>query len=196
VPVRVVLLVAVCLFAALPCVAAPAPFPKTNLPAAEVVFDATTQERARLVAAYLRSRGFAQTLAESADVKDCLAHLKTVEERRDWLRGRMRVTYDGKLIRVRLEHPSAALAALRRVTGHLVAPNHEASDEPQFQQVRMILAVLRREQLADRLEQMRRGGGKATAEEMEEMAAQAGRYEIEANPLKLHAAPLAVARRR
>jgi hypothetical protein len=196
VTVRVLLLIVVCSIAALPCAAAPAPFPRANPPAAEVVFDATTPERARLVAAYLRSWGFAQTLADSAAGKEHLAHLKTFEQRRDWFRDRLRVTSDGKLIRVRLEHRSGAMAALRRVTGQLVSPPADPDEDPRLRQMVVVVAAMRRMELANQMEQLRRGPRKLTAEEMEVLAAQLGRYEIEANPLKLHAAPRDVGRRR
>jgi hypothetical protein len=181
-------------FSAQPCAAAPAPFPRTHESAAEVVFDAATAERARLIAAYLRSWGFSQALANSPAVTEHLRQLNTMQQRRDWFRDRLRVTHEGNLIRVRLEHRSAPLVPLRLLTGQLVSPPEEPDDGPQAKAVRVLLAAIRRRDLAELQERMQRSADKATAEEMEVLASQAGRYEVEAEPLKLHAAPRSVGR--
>jgi hypothetical protein len=175
-------------------VAAPAPLPRTHLPAAEAVFDAKDRDRARMVAAYLRSSLFAETLAESADVADHLTNLPSDEDRRDWVRSRLRVTADGELIRVRLEHPSSALATLAKLTDRLVAV--DLSVDEKRRSFRLREAKASRHEYETWVKYVRQGYYKLSAEELEEKAAATGRYEIVAEPLKLYGTPRDVGRGR
>ena len=99
------------------CCAAPAPFPKPES-GAEVVFDARTPERARLVLSYLRSDLFLNTAHQQDAFAKALPH-QTETDRYYWLKAHLSVTAEGTLIRVRLNQAPGSLAALKAISAVL-----------------------------------------------------------------------------
>jgi hypothetical protein len=172
---------------------APAPLPPRPGRAAEAVLDAGTAERARLAVLYLRSDDF----AASDRVPNPLAHLDSAEGR-GWLRERLSVTVDGRLVRVRISGESASLSVLRAIVERLteLPSEYEGRDRQGKPRRRKVDPKTHRQQCEALKEEYRRRfqqmkgmnekqPGRIPEQWLKQAEAQVARYEFEADPMRV-----------
>jgi hypothetical protein len=201
VPTRLSL--AALLFASSWAMSAPAPLPKPERFGSEVVFDAQSSMRARTAVRYLRSSEFRSALLQTDEVRQGLEHLAP-SQRLQWLAARISVTSERSIVRLRLSGGNETLAILKAAAGQLTgaAPvvvteelpgggTREVILDPEARRQR---ALALRDEARSRLGRNRwdRGGprrGFGSREGTSRLEEQAARYEIEANPLRMHVEP-------
>jgi hypothetical protein len=181
--------------------AAPAPLPKPESPGVDVVFEAKTKKRADLALLYLQSRSFLEEMLSAEVVRKQLAHL-TAEQRRDWLRKRLRVTSNGTLVRLRLDGQTSTLDIVQLVSDRLTGVPYEEDYVERNGNVHRLRhndpkdremwedRLQEYERRVDAVRQLRaRDRGRITEEDLREVEAQLGLYEFSARPMTLHRAP-------